>query len=214
MARQRKLVYAGTVGRSFAEASELLAELADLPVSAKQVERVARRVGAERVAERDTEVARFQTLPLVAQCAPPAGVTPPDLAVGMVAGGRLQILDRTAAAAAAPAAPEAAGTVAAPTAATVPPRVAAADTAATEAWDEAKPSPGHWREDKVGLLLTMKSAVATVDPCPEVPPSLLDAPRLAELARELTKHVKQSDAAVADADAPETPAAVLRAETV
>src|SRR5262249_43560518 len=50
---QRKINAAGTVSRSFAEGRELLPELADLPVSAKRVERVTRRIGEERVAERD-----------------------------------------------------------------------------------------------------------------------------------------------------------------
>ncbi len=187
-------------------------ELADRPVSAKQVERVTRRVGAERVAERDADVAGFRALPLVEKFAAPAGVTPPELAVVMVDGGRLQILDRTAAAAAA--SPEAVRTVAARADPTAPPGVAAAATAETEAWDEEKPSSGHWREDKVGLLLTMKSAVATVDPCPEVPSSFLDATRIAELARELNKHVQPSDAAAAEAGTPEATAAGAPEETV
>ena len=92
---QQKITYAGTVSRSFAEGSELLGRLADCAVSAKQVERVTRRIGAERVAERDAAVAAYQALPLVEKFAVPEGVTPPDLAVVMADGGRLQILDRT-----------------------------------------------------------------------------------------------------------------------
>lgn len=186
---EQKIVYAGTVSRSFAEGSELLGRLADLAVSAKQVERVARRVGAERVAERDAEMAAYQALPLVEKFAVPAGVTPPDLAVVMADGGRLQILDRTAAAAA-------------------PPAEGAAEpvSAGAEAWDEEKVPSGHWREDKVGLLLTMHSDVSTLDPCPEIPPSFLDATRIPELVRELSRHVKEpADAvrAVAETEAAE-----------
>ena len=62
---QQKISYAGTVSRSFAEASELLQQLADVAVSAKQVERVTRRIGEERVAERDAAVATYRELPLV-----------------------------------------------------------------------------------------------------------------------------------------------------
>jgi hypothetical protein len=195
---QRKITYAGTISRSFAEASDLMEELADLPVTAKQVERLTRRIGDERVAERDAAVAGFQALPLVAKFTAPAGVTPPDLAVVMVDGGRLQILDRSAAAATAQAVSAA----------------AAATPAETQAWDEEKASSGHWREDKVGLLLTMTSAVATVDPCPEVPPAFLDATRIAELVRELNKHVKQSDDTAADASEPEATPETLPIETV
>ncbi len=62
MAVLEKIVYAGTVCVSFAQGSEVLAELA---VSAKQVERVTERIGRERVAERDEAVAAYEALPLV-----------------------------------------------------------------------------------------------------------------------------------------------------
>jgi hypothetical protein len=179
---QQKITYAGTVSRSFAEGSELLGRLADLPVSAKQVERVTRRIGAERVAERDAAVATYWALPLVEKFAVPAGVTPPDLAVVMADGGRLQILDRSA-----------------PPTADPPPRAAAATEGA--AWEEEKVATGHWREDKVGLLLTMHSAVSATDPCPEIPPSFLDAARIPALARELSRQVQGPADADADADA-------------
>jgi hypothetical protein len=192
---QQKITYAGTVSRSFAEGSELLARLAEVAVSAKQVERVARRIGAERVAERDGEVAAYQARPLAQRFAVPAGVTPPDLAVVMADGGRLQILDRTAL----------------PEAAPPPPAAGAADGAATgtkaEAWDEEKVPAGHWREDKVGLLLTMHSAVSATDPCPEIPPSFVDATRIPELVRELSRPVKQTEDVTDPAAAPETAAA-------
>src|SRR5581483_7534324 len=95
-ALQQKISYAGTVSRSFAEGSELLQQLAGYRISAKQVERVTRRIGAERVAERDEAVAAYQALPLIEKSAVPAGVRPPEVAVVMADGGRLQILDRTA----------------------------------------------------------------------------------------------------------------------
>jgi hypothetical protein len=173
---QRQISYAGTISRSFAEASDLLQQLADRAVSAKQVERVTRRIGEERVAQRDADVAAHQGLPLAEKFAVPAGVTPPELAVVMVDGGRLQILDRGAAADEAEARPP-----------------APAAPAAEEAWDEERVSSGHWREDRVGLLLAMRSAVSAADPCPEVPPSFVDATRIPRLVRELSRHVKQAD---------------------
>jgi len=200
---QRKITYAGTVSRSFAEAGELLKELADLPVSAKQVERLTRRIGQERVAERSAAVAAFQALPLAAKFAAPAGVTPPDLAVVMVDGGRLQILDRTA-----PATVPAEDVMPSPLPAPVP----ADATATAEAWQEEKAPSGHWREDKVGLLLTMQSDATDVDPCPDLPSSFLDATRIPELVRQLNQHVKQSDDAGAAAADPEATADALRQE--
>jgi len=188
---QQKITYAGTVSRSFAEGSELLGRLADLAVSAKQVERVARRIGQERVTERDAAVAAYQAMPLVEKFAVPAGVTPPDLAVVMADGGRLQILDRTAARGADP--PAAAD-------------VAAAVTAAA-AWDEEKVPSGHWREDKVGLLLTMHSAVSATDPCPDLPPAFVDATHIPQLVRELSRQVHQAADVTDPAAAPATAAA-------
>ncbi|MGH3055189.1 MAG: hypothetical protein ACRDL7_09460, partial [Gaiellaceae bacterium] len=179
---QQKMVYAGSVSRSFAEAAELMRHLAETPASAKQVERLTRRVGQERVAERDAATAAFEALPLAQKFAAAEGVTPPDLAVVMVDGGRLQILDRTGAAAAAAADP-----------------LAAADE---EEWEEEKIASGHWREDKVGLLATMDSKVSAVDPCPEIPPSFVDATRVPELVRELKKHVKAAEDSTTEATDP------------
>lgn len=177
---QQKITYAGTVSRSFAEGGELLERLADLSVSAKQVERVTRRIGAERVAERDAEVAAYQALPLVEKFAVPSGATAPDLAVVMADGGRLQILDRAPPPVAplSPVGDEAQG---------VP--LVAED----KAWEEEKTASGHWREDKVGLLLRMHSEVSTTDPCPDIPLSFVDATRIPELVRELSRQVKQAE---------------------
>jgi len=40
-------------------------------------------------------------------------------------------------------------------------------------------------------LLTMHSEVSATDPCPEIPPSFLDAARIPELVRELSRQVKE-----------------------
>lgn len=176
------------MSRSFAEAAELMRHLAETPASAKQVERLTRRVGEERVAERDAAVAAFEALPLARKFGVPEGVTPPELAAVMVDGGRLQILDRTGAAAGAD-----------------PP------AAAEEGWEPEKVASGHWREDKVGLLATMDGKVSDVDPCPEIPPSFVDATRVPELVRELNKRVKAAADAAADAADPAAAAAAADA---
>jgi hypothetical protein len=163
---------------------------------------VARQIGQERVAERDAQVAAYQALPLVEKFAVPAGVPAPDVAVVMADGGRLQILDRTA-----------------PPEAEPPPLAAdaaAGDPAGTEAatWDEEKVSSSHWREDKVGLLLTMHSEVSATDPCPHLPPSFVDATRIPELVRELSRQVKQPTDVPDAAAALETAAAAAPEEAV
>jgi hypothetical protein len=86
--------------------------------------------------------------------------------------------------------------------------------AEAEAWDEEKVPSGHWREDKVGLLLTRRSDVSATDPCPDIPPSFLDAARIPELVRELARHVKgPADAAGTAAEAEAAGEAVLGPST-
>jgi hypothetical protein len=106
----------------------------------------------------------------------------------------LQILDRTA--------PPGAD----PPSATQSAADGAAATAAAE-WHEDQVPSGHWREDKVGLLLTMHRAVSTTDPCPDIPPSFVDATRIPDLVRELSRSVKPAADVTAPAAAPETEAA-------
>jgi hypothetical protein len=45
--------------------------------------------------------------------------------------------------------------------------------------------PGHWREDKVGCLLEMKSEVSDVDPCPEIPSVFIDPLKALTLAQQI-----------------------------
>ncbi len=145
----------------------------------------------------------FAALPLVEKFDVPPGVTPPPLAVVTADGGRLQIRD----------APGNASTPPEP----APPAVAAVGETAAEAddWEEENTTAsrvGHWREDKIGLLLTMKSDVATTDPCPEIPASFLDVVRIPKLVRELKKHVKEGEDAVTDVEEPEAAVEALQAE--
>jgi hypothetical protein len=165
-------------------------------VGPKQVERITERIGAERVAERDAQTAAFQALPLAEKFRAPPGQAAPDLAVVMADGGRIQVLDRSP-----PAAPPRAG----------PPPGAGPEADAGPGWDEEPPpAAGHWREDKVALLLTMRSAAAEADPCPGIPTGFLDVVRIPKLARQLRKDVRASEDSVADSDEPEAVAEVLR----
>lgn len=87
------LLMAGTA-TSFAQASELLESLAGLTIAPKQVERRTHGIGTERCVERDAAVAAYHAQTLVERKGVPSGVTPPDLAVVQMDGGRLQIFDR------------------------------------------------------------------------------------------------------------------------
>ena len=89
---------------------------------------------------------------------------------------------------------------------------------ATEA-EEALPADDghkgkHWREDKIGLLMTMTSEEKTSDPCPEVLAAFVDPTRIAKLTRELKTKKSASVEAIAPevaggTDAPQKVAEVL-----
>jgi hypothetical protein len=221
-----KITYAGIVASSFGQASQVLHKLADLPIPEKQVERVTERSGAERVAERAAAVAAFAALPLAEKFGVPAGVTPPALAVVMVDGGRLQILDRsqpkepaaTAGGTAGNAPRTAADVSPPPTEAPAPNAIGApAAVRPEEAWEEetaADGKAGHWREDKIGLLLGMDSVVSDRDPCPEIPACFVDPTRILKLVRELKKSAKATADAGADSDTPAAADEALAADAV
>jgi len=164
---------------SFQQGSADLENSLWLEVDPKEVERVTRRVGAERCAGRDAETERWMGLPLAERKDVPAGVQAPALAVVGVDGGRLQT------------------------------RTGFKGGAAAQGPEEALPEEDgrkgkHWREDKIGVLMTMSSPRRAEDPCPEVPAAFLDQTRIAKLAREL----KTRKSAAAEADAtPAVPAA-------
>jgi hypothetical protein len=164
------IVYAGTNHPSFGHGSEALAQLAGLTVPEKQVERFTKRIGQERLAERNRDVAAFLALPLMEKVASPI-TQPVDLAVVEMDGGRLQILERR-------------GT------ATEPPE---ADTEETETESKSPTDepelPGHWREDKIGVVMTMTSQVSAEDPCPEIPEHFVDPRRILKLVREIKSGV-------------------------
>jgi hypothetical protein len=142
-----------------------LQHLAGQTIAVKQVERLTREIGGERVAERTAEVDAWRGRALSAKDPVPAGVVPPGLAVVEMDGGRLQI--RT---------PSVADAVAG--------GVAVA------------PRSRHWREDKVGCLLSMTSTASGEDPCTEVPAVFVTPERALLLAQGI------GQCAVPDGDAP------------
>lgn len=89
---QQKIVHAGVNSLSYQQASRDLAELSDLNVGPKPVERLVRRIGQERIDQRDKAVAAHQRLPLMAKDVVADPERPaPSVAMVSVDGGRLQI---------------------------------------------------------------------------------------------------------------------------
>ena len=196
------IAYSGANNPSFREASQNLGKVGRVPVHEKQVERLTRRVGGERLVERDEQLERFLRLPLLERCAgAPEGVVPPgpeQVAVVMADAGMLQLRDSASG-------PDEAGAAAAG-------RADGADRGQPDGPDDEdpdqdKPPPGrHWHEDKVAVVLTMRSTVSPRDPCPQIPASFVDPDRVARLVRGLKKSapLKEEDQQPADEAAEET----------
>lgn len=89
----RKAVHLATALGSFESARDSVAETIEVELTTKRVERLARRIGAERVYERDCDVRTWEALPLVKKLAAPPGVKPPAVACVMYDGGRMQRCD-------------------------------------------------------------------------------------------------------------------------
>jgi hypothetical protein len=189
-----RITFAGATNPSYEQASLAMSKLADLPVGAKQIERIVKRIGGERCQERDEAVAAFQELPLTQRKQAPADVDAPALLVYAPApvpapalavigtdGGRLQIRERGAAA-------------------------ASVEPDDDTAEDERK---GHWREDKIGLLMTMDSEESASDPCPELPEHFKDPTRMAKLVRELKAKKSALQEALDETPEPEKGAEAL-----
>jgi hypothetical protein len=89
---QQKIVHAGANGVSYQQASRDLAELSDLSVAPKPVERMVRKIGRERIDQRDAAVEAHQRLPLMSKDVVANPERPcPQVAMVSVDGGRLQI---------------------------------------------------------------------------------------------------------------------------
>jgi len=85
-----KVSYLGVLLKSFRQGEVAIAKLLDITLGHKRIERLTQRIGAERVAESDGEIADFEALTLMQKVAGPSGVTPPKSAVVMGDGGRFQ----------------------------------------------------------------------------------------------------------------------------
>jgi hypothetical protein len=144
------MVYAGSHAASFQQASQDLKEEAELEISDQRIMRATKRIGQERVEQRDVATSAWAELPLPQQQGGPSEQVPQVACVEMD-GGRLQIRNRKAS-------------------------------------DEEKQrtkKAGFWREDKVGCLLSLASAVSEEDPCPEIPKTLVDLERMRTISREI-----------------------------
>ena len=86
---QQQVARQGARLHGFEKARSSLADFG-YEFTTKRVERQTERIGAERVAERDTVVKKYQGLTLMEKCSAPAGVAVPEVVSVGADGGRLQ----------------------------------------------------------------------------------------------------------------------------
>ena len=162
------MVHAGSHASSFQQGSKDLLELAELEISPGRVRRTTEKIGTERAAERDADVEKWQGLSIPEQQQKPTTLDAeqvPQVACVQMDGGRLQIRRQPE---------EAEGDVANDATVT--------STTETSTADDNRTS---WREDKVGICLSMQSEASEVDPHPLIPRTFVDPNRMSKLAREI-----------------------------
>jgi hypothetical protein len=169
----KKISLAAVRDRSYDKASRNLKDLAELDVSAKQVQRVAIRIGHERVSEQQQRIERYQNATLPEQQHGQPDDAPQNgwsgrAAVVQCDGGRAQIRD-----------------------------------ALWGEEKPAGKRHRWWRETQSGVLQTYLSKPSTEDPHPEVPAELTDplwaVPRFNEIHRAEARE-GSCDALEADED--------------
>ncbi len=196
------MIRAAVRNGSYREGSQELLESAELRIDPKKLERAVRRIGGERLEQRDAEVEAWKglTLPLQ-QRGCPGGKIAPRVAVVQFDCGRMLIRERgsQSAASANGAGENASQENAAEQVATALAEQEADCEALVQADEEGASNtiPGdknmaeessrsrYWRDDKVGVLLTMLSEEHESDPCPDIPATFLDRQRTPKLVQEL-----------------------------
>lgn len=180
-----KITWAGANLGSYQQAVAAMRELAEIPLAPKQAQRITGQIGSDCVGERRQQVEEHRRRPLMKRVAAPPGVQPPDLGVVMMDGGRFQRRDHFRERK--PAAGKTSGS-----------RIddgSAAQTPSPETASVSSPEKTtHWREDKVGIVLSMQSEVQAQDPCPEFPVWLASARVVAEIAQLAAREEEPQEA--------------------
>src|SRR5262249_60262728 len=88
--------------------------------------------------------------------------------------------------------------------------VATAPAAGGDEEDEERQGK-FWREDKIGLLLTLQSEASAHDPCPQIPKTFLNPAHMSQLVRELKKRAPPQEEAAQETEDPQAGDEALRA---
>lgn len=170
-----KVVYAGATA-SFPQAEEDLQHLADLSISSERVRRACHRVGDQRIAEHEAYQLAYESLSLPQQISGKRDdVDAPDIACVMADGGRYQQLDR--------------GEL----------NRAGGGKSQPSARNKSARKGEHWKESRIGILLSLSGDSYDIDPQPQLPPELCyDA--MAETLSEIGKTGAKLDVGVDNSD--------------
>jgi hypothetical protein len=149
-----KIVWAGSNLGSYAMASEGVLCLAERQVTLTRIRRQVNDVGNARLAERNEGVEALKIMDLPSRRDGLTHREAPQVAVVMMDGGRYQRRDHFA-----------------------------SRGEAKTYDDSSNESKTHWRETKVGCLLSMTSEVHHQDPCPLIPDDFVQAEVVQEIAK-------------------------------
>jgi len=168
-------VWAGANLGSYSQGVAVLHELAEVDLTGKQVQRMTSQIGDDCRHERALHVESFRARTLAERTAANPTADVPGLGVVMMDGGRSRGLFALTT-----------GLFSSTTFSTR--RVHSTATPCVQRRDhfgEPRTSDrkGHWREDKVGLALSMRSETFDSDPTPEFPAWLASAKVVSEIAK-------------------------------
>jgi hypothetical protein len=180
-----KVAWAGAKLGSYQQAAEAMQELAGVDLVAKQTHRITSQIGADAVDERQKLVNEHQKRPLMERVTAPPKVKPASLAVVMMDGGRYQRRDHFRARREAAAADR--------TEQNTTPEQSRQQASNSNAATASTSAKTHWREDKIGIVLSMTSEVHDHDPSPEFPEWLARADVVAQLAHLTGRDEQEED---------------------
>ena len=141
-------------------------QLSEISLAPKQVQRITSQIGSDRVDRRVEEVQKHRERPLMQRVTAAPQAERSELAVVMMDGGRYQRRDHFRN------------------------RGASARPGSSSSEPEKKT---HWREEKVGIVLSMQSDVSAEDPAPEFPEWLAGAGVVAEIAQLAAREEEASE---------------------
>jgi hypothetical protein len=148
-----KIVWAGSNLGSYAMAEEASLQLAGQEISARRIRHQIGHVGDARLIERREAIEELKAIDLPSRRKGSRHQEAPEVAVVMMDGGRYQRRDHFAA------------------------------RGETRPRGSKQESQTHWRETKVGCLLSMTSKVHSDDPCPRIPDDFVHASAVREIAK-------------------------------